>query len=151
MSVLIVLHLLAAVVWVGGMFFAHVAMRPAAAALPPDARLNLFSAALGRFFAWVWIAVVALPITGYAMVFAYYGGFTHLGPFINAMQGLGWVMIAIYLHVFFAPFRRLRRALAAGDLASAGRHMDQIRLFVTLNLLLGLIVVVVAAIGHFGP
>lgn len=151
MSVLIVLHLLAAVVWVGGMFFAHTAMRPAAASLPPDARLALLSDALGRFFAWVWIAVVLLPVTGYAMAFAYFGGFAHLGPFINIMQGLGWLMILLFLHVFFSPFRRLRRTLAAGDLAGAASQMNQIRLFVTINLVLGLVVVVIAGIAHFGP
>ncbi len=149
MEIGIVLHLLAAVIWVGGMFFAHIALRPAASSLPPDARLPLLAETLGRFFAWVWIAVFLLPLSGYLMVFMGYGGLFHLGPYLNIMQALGWLMIAIFLHIFFAPFTRLRRALRAGDLALASQQMTAIRRFVGVNLVLGLIVVVAAGMAHF--
>ena len=42
MSVTITLHLLSAVIWVGGMFFAYMVLRPAAATLlEPPQRLPL--------------------------------------------------------------------------------------------------------------
>src|SRR5690606_5692971 len=64
MSLLFPLHLLAAVVWVGGMFFAYMALRPAAATvLPPPQRLPLWTQTFRRFFPWVWITVVLLPVT----------------------------------------------------------------------------------------
>jgi len=45
-----VLHVVAAVIWVGGMFFAYVCLRPAVGALEPPARCRLWRVALGRFF-----------------------------------------------------------------------------------------------------
>jgi uncharacterized membrane protein len=76
----LIVHILAAVVWVDGMFFAHQVLRPAAAVLDPAARLALWSGIFGRFFAWVIAAIVLLLASGYAMVFGVYGGFRAL-PF----------------------------------------------------------------------
>ena len=88
-TVALILHSLAAAVWVGGMFFALVALRPASLALQPPARLELWSGVLGRFFAWVIAAIVLLLGSGYAMVFAVFGGFGKVGLHVNLMQGLG--------------------------------------------------------------
>lgn len=149
-GLLIALHALAAVIWVGGMFFAYIALRPAANALSLAERLPLWSGALGRFFLWVWISIAVLLISGYWMLFSYYGGFAGAAAYIHIMHGLGWIMVLMFGHVFFAPWRRLRAALAAGTLDEAARYLNQIRLFVGLNLILGLVVVVVAAGGQYG-
>lgn len=146
MSIAITLHLLAAVIWVGGMFFAYVALRPVAASLlPPPLRLPLWSQTFARFFPWVWGAVIILPATGYWMILRVFGGFAQVGLFVHLMQVLGLVMIAIFLHVYFAPYRRLNQALAAQDFAAAGTHLGQIRRLIGINLLLGLITVIIAA------
>lgn len=147
MSILLALHLLAAVVWVGGMFFAYMALRPAAAYLQPRERLELWQRVFDRFLHWVWAAVALLLVTGYWMVLGPLGGFKGLGLHIQIMQGLGWVMILLFLHLYFAPYRRMRGALAAGDEPAAARRLAQIRLIVAVNLALGLVVVVVAAGG----
>lgn len=144
----LIVHTLAAVVWVGGMFFAHQALRPAAAALDPPLRLPLWSRVFDRFFAWVMAAIVLLLLSGYALVFGVYGGFHGLPLFVNLMQAIGIVMMLLFLHLYFAPWRRLRAALARQDWAEGGRQLGQIRTIVTINLVLGLIVV---AIGASGP
>jgi hypothetical protein len=70
-SIAISLHTLAAVVWVGGMFFAYMALRPVAAKLlEPAVRLSLWSRTLSKFFIWVWLAVIIIPVTGYWMIFS---------------------------------------------------------------------------------
>ena len=145
----IALHALAALVWVGGMFFAYMALRPAAGALSPEDRLPLWVATLRRFFAWVWAAVVILPLTGYWMVSSYFGGMGHVGASVYIMQALGWIMILLFLHVYFAPFRRLKKLTESGDYPGAARQLNQIRLIVGINLSLGLIVVAVAAGGMY--
>ncbi len=150
MPVLIILHLLAATVWVGGMFFAYMALRPAAATLlQPPQRLPLWTGTFQRFFPWVWIAVVLLPVTGYAMVFGVFGGLGQAGLHVHLMQGLGWLMILLYLHLYFAPFRRLRRAVAAADWPAGGAQLARIRRTVGINLILGLIVVAIAGGGRY--
>lgn len=147
---LIAVHVLAAVIWVGGMFFAYLALRPATAGLSLAERVPLWSRALGRFFLWVWLAVIALIVTGYMLIFGVFGGMGAAGVHVHVMQALGWVMFLVFGHLFFVPWRRLRTALAAGSVDEAARHLNQIRWIVALNLTLGLIVVTVAAGGRYG-
>ena len=144
-GLVISLHVLAAVVWVGGMFFAYMALRPAALKLEPPQRLMLWSETFERFFPWVWGSVVVLPFTGYWMIFSMFGSFDSTPLYALIMQYIGLAMIAIYLHVFFAPYRRLRRFVAAEDFASAGKQLAQIRKLIALNLSLGLITVILAS------
>jgi uncharacterized membrane protein len=99
-SISLVLHTLSAVVWVGGMFFAHQVLRPAAAGLEPGQRLTLWSHVLGRFFAWVFAAIVVLLLTGYAMVFGVYDGFGDIGLHIHLMQGIGILMMLLFFHLY---------------------------------------------------
>ena len=114
MSLAISLHLLAAVVWVGGMFFAHQVLRPVAVQqLEPPQRLPLWVGVFNRFFPWVWVIVVLLPVTGYWMVFGVFGGMASVGLHVHLMQGLGWLMILLYLHVYFGPFRKLKDAVVS--------------------------------------
>lgn len=150
MKIAISLHLLAAVIWVGGMFFAYMALRPASAEiLEPHQRLPLWRGTLARFFIWVWLAVIILPASGYWMIFTGLGGMAGAGPMVHIMQLLGIIMILLFLHVFFAPFRRLKQALANQDLATAGDKLAQIRRIVAINLVLGIVVVIVAAAGRY--
>ncbi len=150
MAIAITLHLLAAVIWVGGMFFAYMALRPAAASLlEPPQRMPLWVGTFARFFPWVWAAVILLPATGYWMILNVFGGFKATSLYIHLMQGLGWVMIAIFLHVYFAPYKRLRAAVAAQDFAAAGKALGQIRQLIGLNLLLGLSTVAITSAGRY--
>lgn len=146
-----ILHLLAAALWVGGMFFAHQALRPAAiSVLEPPERLMLWSRTFARFFPWVWIFVTLLPVSGYWMVFQLYGGLGGAGLHIHLMQGLGIPMILIFMHLFFAPYRRLNRCVAIQDWQAAAENLATIRKMIGINLLLGLAVIAIAATGRFG-
>lgn len=149
MSVAIGLHILSAVVWVGGMFFAVEVLRPAIGALEPKDRLPLWGRVFAGFFPWVWAAVALLLVTGYWMIFQGWGGFAGLPLYLDVMQGIGWVMVLIYLHLWFAPYKRFREALAEGDTLTAARNLTQIRWIVTTNLVLGLVNAVVGASGRY--
>ena len=150
MYIAITLHLLAAVVWVGGMFFAWMALRPVAASLlEPPLRLPLWSQVFARFFPWVWTAVLMLLASGYWMVFRVFGGFHSLALYIQLMQGIGLAMMAIFLHIFFAPYRRLRRAVSTQDWPAAGRALGQIRRLIGINLILGLAVIGITSSGRY--
>lgn len=148
-TVSLILHTLSAVVWVGGMFFAHQVLRPAAVMLEPGPRLTLWSRVLGRFFAWVFAAIVLLLLTGYTMVFGVYAGFGDVGLHIHLMQGIGILMVLLFLHLYFAPWRRFRTAVARQDWAEGGRQLAQIRTIVTINLVLGVIVVAIGSSGRY--
>jgi uncharacterized membrane protein len=146
------LHLLSVVVWVGGMFFAYMALRPVAAAqLQPPQRLALWAGVFRKFFPWVFAAIAIILASGYWMVLVFYGGFAAVGMHVHLMIWIGFVMMLIFLHVFFAPFKRLQRAVAAEDWPAGGSALAQIRVLVGVNLLIGLVVVAIASGGRYLP
>ncbi len=149
-AVLIALHTLAAIVWVGGMFFVLFALRPAATStLDPAQRVALFAAALPRFFAWVWGCVLALLATGYWVVFGLYGGFAATPVHVHVMQLTGLIMVAFFAVLWFGPFARLKKAREDGDLEAAARALSGIRGIVSVNLTLGLLTSAVGAAGAY--
>ncbi|MDZ7829744.1 MAG: CopD family protein [Halofilum sp. (in: g-proteobacteria)] len=151
LSLAVALHALAAVVWVGGMMFAYAFLRPVAGrALEGPARLALWRGVFARFFPVVWVTIAVLLLTGYYMVLGPFGGFGAVGQHIHAMHGLALVMAAIFAHLFFAPWKRFRRAVDAGDHEKGAAELARIGRFVAVNLVLGLIVVVVATGGATG-
>ena len=150
MMIALSLHLLTATIWVGGMFFTYMVLRPVAATLlEPPLRLTLWSQVFGRFFPWAWVAIIILPTTGLWMIFAELGGMKAIGTHIHVMLLLGTIMIALFLHVFFAHYRKLNTALTTNDMPTAGQQLNKIRRLIGLNLILGLITTVIASAGRF--
>ena len=77
------------------------------------------------------------------------GGFAGAGLHVHLMQALGLVMMALFGHLYFVPWRRLQRALEQGDGAAAAGQLGQIRRIVLINLSLGLITAVIGASGRY--
>jgi uncharacterized membrane protein len=148
-AILIALHVLAVTVWVGGMFFAYMVLRPSAAALATESRLALWQRVFSRFFPFVWASIVLLLASGYGMIFQSFGGFAGSPLYVNVMQGAGIVMVLIFLHLVFAPWRRFAAAVRAEQFPEAGRQLAQIRRIVAANLALGLLTIIVGASGRF--
>jgi uncharacterized membrane protein len=149
MAIALMLHLLAAAVWVGGMFFAYMVLRPVAAGLlEPPLRLTLWSRVFLGFFPWVWFAVITLLLSGYGMLFGIFGGMAAAPIYVHLMQGMGLVMMLIFGHLFFAPFRRLKQAVNDQDWQAGIKHLGLIRKLVGINLTLGLLVTAMAGGGR---
>lgn len=148
-TITLILHILAAVAWVGGMFFALMVLRPSSGALEPAVRLALWRRVFDRFFPWVFVAIVLLLASGYAMVFGVFGGFAGIGLHVHIMQGTGILMMLIFLHLYFAPWRRFKNLLDAGNVAGAAVQLGQIRTLVAINLVLGLVTVAVGSSGRY--
>lgn len=148
-SLWLLVHLLGVIVWVGGMFFAHMALRPSAAELlAPPQRLPLLAATLGRFFHWVTVAIVLILASGVAIMGLFASGGARMGWHIHAMTTVGVVMMLIYAHIRMAPYRRLVRCVAAADWPAGGAAMAQIRALVLTNLILGLATTVIVFVGR---
>jgi uncharacterized membrane protein len=148
MSAPITLHLLAVIIWVGGMFFAYMALRPAAGFLEPSARLTLWSLTFKRFFPWVWASIITLLVTGLGII-KQMGGMGEVGPHVHIMLLLGIIMMLMFMHVFFAPHKKLAGAVKAQDWETGAKALNQIRLLISINLLLGLVTTVVGSAGQF--
>jgi uncharacterized membrane protein len=143
-ALLLFFHILSAIVWVGGMFFAHQMVRPSVGTLDPPVRLALWRRIFARFFLWVWAAIALLLGSGLAMQ-----GLGINGLHVQIMEGLGVVMMLAFGHLYFAPWQRFRRAVDGADFPAAAAQLNQIRRIVELNLALGLVVVVVGATGRY--
>jgi uncharacterized membrane protein len=145
---MLLLHVLGVVVWVGGMFLMHVGVRPAAVELlQPPLRLPLLASVLRRFFSWVAVAIVAVLASGLAMIMGG-GGFHNAHVSVHVMFAIGLAMMAIFLHIRLAPFRRLQQAVASSDWPQAAARLEQVRRLVTVNLVLGALTVAVATVGR---
>lgn len=145
---LLFLHVAGVVVWVGGMFFAYVCLRPEAAAqLEPSPRLRLWRAVLARFFTWVWAAVVVVLASGLALLLRH--GFAAAPLHQHLMLLMGLVMMAIYAFVFVVPYAALGRAVAAADWKAGGAALGRIRQLVGTNLTLGFLTIAMATLGRW--
>lgn len=139
------LHLLGVVVWVGGMAFAYLCLRPAAMALPPAQRLPLWGAVFARFFPLVWGAVVLILGAGITMLLD--TGFARAPTAWHVMLLTGTVMILIFVSIWFGPWRLLRNALAREDWAAGAVALNTIRQRVAFNLALGIATIAIATLG----
>lgn len=140
-------HLLSVVVWVGGMFFAHVCLRPAVAILDAPMRLRLLHAVFGRFFLVVVVAALAVLVSGFWMTkLAAQSGF-RMPWHWSAMAAIGVLMVVIFGLIRFLLYRRLDRAVAASDWSAARTAVVQIRQAVLVNLVLGLATIVMVGLA----
>ena len=140
---LLALHLLAAVAWVGGIFFAYMALRPASMLLEAPLRLSLWAAAFGRFFPWVWGFIAVLLVSGHMLM-------SQAPPSASllAMAAIGWAMSLLFGYLYFALFASLKRAVTASDTPAAAQAMTRIRPVMATNLALGL---AASALGALHP
>ena len=143
-------HTLAAVIWVGGIFYTLMIFRPAAAkTLGDHDRLELWKEVLERFFHWVWGAIAVLLLTGYGVVLFGYEGFSAVGLHIQIMQITGLVMVGLFVFLWAKPWHEFRHAVENGDVPHAQHALGQIRHVAKVNLVLGLFTAAIGATGGF--
>ena len=148
LSFMKLIHLLSIVVWVGGMFFAYIVLRPSAAeVLQPPERLRLWDKVFSKFFNWVWLAIFLVLVSGFYIIYLL-GGFAKLPLFINLMLLMGLVMTIIYVYVFFKCYVPFNRHVVKQEWPAAGAILGTIRKLVGLNLSIGLLTVAVAVVGR---
>ena len=147
-GILVLFHLLAAITWVGGMWFAYFCLRPAAAEiLDPPKRLPLWAATFERFLRFVAIAVVVIVISGFILLAETGFRLAPVGWLI--MAALGVVMAVVYLYVYLILYPRLRAHCLVSAWPNAAVAMNEIRKLVAFNLILALCTVVAAVFSRF--
>jgi len=141
------LHVLTAVTWVGGMFFAFVVLAPnASKTLDIQQRVLLWHGVLQKFFLGVWVAFITLFLTGIWLIGVYGSAIrTHM----TIMALLGLAMVGIFMKTYFKPFKALSAAVALNNYDEADKALSKIKALVGINLVLGLATIVVAAGGRF--
>ena len=150
------LHVLSIIVWIGGMVFAHFFLRPAVTRLEPPQRLPLMHDVLGRFFQAVLVASLLTLGSGVWMLgrvakqVVQSGGSFEMPLAWTLMAVLGTAMVAIFMHIRFALYKRLGQAVSASDWAAGGAALARIRTWVLVNLALGVLVLLVTLMRWTG-
>lgn len=145
---LLFLHVAGVVVWVGGMFFAYVCLRPAAVeVLEPPQRLTLWKRVFDRFFPAVWAAVSLILLSGLGMLLG--AGFAAAPLHWHLMFLTGLVMMAVFVFVVLFPFKHLSAAVAASNWPAGGAALGRIRQLVGFNLALGFATIALATLGRW--
>jgi uncharacterized membrane protein len=143
------IHILAAIVLLGGLFFASVAVRPSMRGLGTDAALMLWHRMLSRFFAWAGISVLLILATGIGMVFLKFGGFSGVPAIHRGNMAIGIPAIALSVYVYFGPWRRYCETVARRDWAAAQKNIARLRVVMVIILVLGLVASAVSAVGRY--
>jgi len=142
------IHVLAVTLWVGGMFFAYMVLRPAAVdVLQPPERLQLWDKAFKLFFNWVWGLVYLFLTSGFYMVYLF-GGLLRVPPYIYMMLALGLVMTGVFIFLYFRLYAPFNISVSRQEWKTAGDILARIRKLVALNLVLGILTFAVAVIGR---
>lgn len=150
MSLAITLHLFSTVIWVGGMFFAYMILRPVAVQLlEPPLRLSLWVKVFQRFFPWVWLSILLLLSTGIWMIVATSGGMASAGIHVHIMLTIALVMIGLFSYLNIGPYKTLKTAVMGENWSDGGIALGKIRHIIGINLILGLINVIVATSGRY--
>ena len=143
------LHAIAATLWIGGIFFALVALRPAAQELlQPDERLRLWRETYRNFFRLVWVLISILIATGYYQLFFRFGGFANSQPYLHLMHTIGLIMVVAFCYLYFGLYGRLCRLIDADDISAAADTLKTMRPVMATNLFLG---IAITAVGVCGP
>lgn len=147
------LHLLTIIVWIGGMVFAHFFLRPALVHLEPPVRLRLMHDVLGRFFSAVVLAVVLVWVSGTWMIGRVAKQTVQAGAHFTMplewmiMAALGGVMTLVFVYIRWALYPRLGRAVIAADWPAGAAALAGIRQWVSVNLVIGVVIVLVTLMG----
>ncbi|MCG2633381.1 MAG: hypothetical protein J4A00_00440 [Gammaproteobacteria bacterium] len=149
-AVVLGIHLLAAMFWVGGLLFAYLIVRPAVQGIiDPETRFQLWLTLFSRFLPMVWVAIGVLFGSGLWLTYAVYGGFGGVGPAIHTMIVSGVLMTLLFAYLFVVLYPGLRRSVVITDFAAAAGYLAGIRRIVAINSLLGLFTVCLGAVARY--
>ncbi|MBX2835388.1 MAG: CopD family protein [Gammaproteobacteria bacterium] len=148
-AIALLVHLLAAMIWIGGMFFAYMVVRPMAVQFDPPVRLNVWAGVFKKFFPWVWFSILFLLLSGYALMFGAFNGFAGSPWYVHFMHLLALIMVAVFLHLYFAVYPKFKAHVQAQAWPEAAEKLNSIRRLVSINLIIGILLVAGVMIGKY--
>ena len=141
-TIIVFLHVISAVVWVGGMIAMRFAAHQSFLEIEnPLKRLERIAHALKRLFAIVLPFVIILLVTAIFMIKGYGLSQTEFSPLAHAKEGIWSVM---FLNLLVMMFRRNKaeRLLNEGDATGAKAQLGLIgNIMVPVNILLGTVAI----------
>ncbi len=146
-ALLHVLHILAAVTWLGGMAFAVLALHPVLVTRPIEERIPLIVPVLRRFFVLVGSSIAVLVSTGAYFYFARLGVSPSLagsryGILMTAKFAVSLAMVLLFLRIVFRHYAAASDLARRDGYAEIPAHLKRLTTLVRVNLALGVLVVI---------
>jgi uncharacterized membrane protein len=148
-GLVLAIHILAVIIWLGGLFFLVVVLGPSAESLDAAGASSVWYRTLSRSLAWGWLSLVLIVVTGVAMVFLVFGGYGHLPNIHRVNMAIGIPAIALYSYVYLMPWRQLGRAVRSSDRVVAAKKRHQVRTLLATILVLALSAAFMSALGRY--
>jgi uncharacterized membrane protein len=143
------LHIVAVIVWLGGLFWLSVTARPSAQHVDAAGTPQFWQGFLSRFFVPATIAIVVVVASGIAMVKLKFGGFAHMPHIHRANMAIGLPAIGLYVFLVTVLWRRYRRAGAGNDRHATASTAKQMSTVIAIIMALGVVASVVSAVGRY--
>jgi uncharacterized membrane protein len=148
-GLVLAIHILAVIIWLGGLFFLAIVLGPSARALDAAAAPSFWHLTLTRSLAWGWLSLVVIVGTGVAMVFLVFGGYGYLPNIHRVNMAIGIPAIALYGYTSLMPWHQFGRAVRSGDGGVAAKKLHQVRTLLATILVLALSAAFVSALGRY--
>ncbi|MDD5157526.1 hypothetical protein [Sulfurimonas sp.] len=141
-TIIVFLHVISGVVWIGGMVAMRYAAHPSFIKIEsPAKRLELIADALGRLFKIVIPFVITLIITAIIMIKGYSLSQSDLSVFSHAKEGI-WSMMFINIMVMIYRKNLAQKLLHKGDFVGAKNQLALIgSVMVPVNIGLGVVAI----------
>ena len=141
-SIIVFLHVISAVIWVGGMiairFAVHYSMQNIE---DPKIKLGRTLENLKRFFSMVIPAILTLLITAIIMIIALGFKGTELYSIVIVKEIIWTIMTVIFITIYIKR-NKAQKAFDSGDFANAKNNLLPIATyFIPANIILGLIAI----------
>lgn len=145
-------HALAAVFWVGSMFFSLYILKAGLGMVDGALRLQMLDRILRLLFAWVWAFVVLIFLSGWIILHIKYRPALDTSVWswpVWLMMIFGHIMILNFFYIFFVLYKKFRSNLEIGDFGGAAQSFVGLRLFILINFYIGTLLVAAAVYGKF--
>ena len=141
-------HLLATVIWIGGMAYFILILSPSLIAIEPPQREKLTAMAAKRFAITAWICILVLIITGLLMTpkGIYFNLHETFGLLINIKILLFIIMLVVGIIVATVLFPIMKKlSPKPGEKPSAGfiKIQKRMSLLALINLILGILILLI--------
>ena len=141
-TIIIFLHVLSAVIWVGGMIAMRYAAHPSFMQIEsPAHRLERVAHTLKRLFTIVVPFVIILLLSAIIMIKGYSLSQSEFSLMAHAKEGI-WAVMAVNLFVMIMRRNRAMKLLSQGDMIGAKFSLELIgKYMVPLNIILGIVAI----------
>jgi len=142
-TLIIFLHVISAIVWIGGMivirFAVHYSMQNIE---DPKIRLGRTVENLKRFFSMVIPSIITLLITAIILILALDFKDTELYKFVIAKEII-WLIMTLIFIVIYVKREKVQKAFDGGDFLSAKNQLNPLaKYLIPRNIFLGIVAVI---------